>query len=269
MKPEVIFFDLDDTLMVEKASAERTFIEVSKYVENKYGINPDEFHSSIREIARDIWHKLPSYPYCKKIGISSWEGLWADFIGDHEMLKLLAEHKEYYQFTPWHITLQKFNIDNREFSTELAERFRKERKKRHVLFPETKNVLEKISADYKLGIITNGTPDLQLQKIKGGQISKYFNHIIISGEVNHGKPERQIFQIALDKFNTGKEKAIMVGDSIERDIGGAKAFGIKAVWLNRNNMDENNLPVKPDFIIRDLNDLLDLLNRIIKTSYPY
>lgn len=67
MNPEVILFDLDDTLMIEKASAEATFIEVSKYVLKRYGINPGKFHESVRKNARKLWYELPAHPYCKKI----------------------------------------------------------------------------------------------------------------------------------------------------------------------------------------------------------
>lgn len=260
MDPDVILFDLDETLMLEKTSAEKAFIKVSEYVHEKYKINPDKFQSLIRINARKLWYKLPTHPYCMKIGISSWEGLWAEFTGEHEMLKLLAEHKDYYQLMPWHITLQEFDIDNKGFAAELSEMFIKERRKMHVLFPETKNVLDKICNQYQLGIITNGSPDLQRRKINGGKLNGYFDHIIISGEVDYGKPDIQIFKIAVDKFGADNEKVLMVGDSTDNDIGGAGACGIKTAWLNRTDKDENMLSAEPDFIIKDLNDLLPILN---------
>ncbi len=257
----VILFDLDETLMLEKASAEKIFLKVARYVQERYGINADEFHALIRANAKKLWHELPSYPYCMKIGISSWEGLWAEFTGDHETLRYLAANKDYYQLMPWHITLQEFNIDNKDFAAQLSQMFIRERRKEHVLFPETKNVLEILSSQYQLGIITNGSPDLQRRKINGGNLSGYFQHIIISGEVNYGKPDNQIFQISVDKFGTDADKVLMVGDNIENDIAGANACGIKTAWVNRNSKDEGALPVSPDFIIKDLDALLNVLNR--------
>ncbi len=261
MIPEVILFDLDDTLMVEKGSAEAAFIEVSKYVQKKYDIDPEKFHESVRKNARKLWYELPAHPYCKKIGISSWEGLWANFTGDHEMLQLLASYKKFYQFTSWYNSLKEFNINDKVFARKLSEIFRRERRKRHLLYPETGEVLDSLVSEFKLGLITNGAPDLQWEKIKGGNLNKYFNHIIISGEVNFGKPDKKIFNIALNKFKVTKESVIKIGDSIDRDIEGAKAAGIKAVWLNRNNNPREELTTQPDFIIKNLRELIPLFDK--------
>jgi len=266
MIPEVILFDLDDTLMVEKGSAAAAFIEVSKYARKKYDINPEKFQESVRRNARKLWYELPAHPYCKKIGISSWEGLWANFVGDHEMLQLLASYKSFYQFTSWYNSLKEFKINDKAFAGVLSEMFRRERRKRHLLYPETIEVLDNLASEFQLGLITNGPPDLQWEKINGGKLAKYFEHIIISGEVNFGKPGKEIFKIALDKFKVTKEEVIMIGDSIDRDIEGAKASGIKAVWLNRDSTDQKDLPVQPDYIIKNLKELITLFEN--KNNMP-
>ena len=260
MIPEVILFDLDDTIMVEKASAEAAFIEVSKYAQKKYDINPEKFHESVRKNARKLWYELPAHPYCKKIGISSWEGLWANFVGDNEMIQLLASYKNFYQFTSWYNSLKEFKINDKDFAGILSEMFRRERRKRHLLFPETIEVLENLASEFQLGLITNGAPDLQWEKIKGGNLQKYFKHIIISGEVNFGKPDKQIFKIALNKFKVNKEVAIMIGDSIDTDIEGAKASGIKGIWVDRNNSYQNELTTQPYYIIKNLRELISLFD---------
>jgi putative hydrolase of the HAD superfamily len=258
MTPEVVLFDLDDTLIIEKASAEAAFTEVSKYTQEKYNVNPDRFQESVRKNARKLWYELPAHPYCKKIGISSWEGLWANFTGEHKMLQLLASYKDYYQFASWYNTLLEFNIDDKDFAHKISDLFRQERRKRHILFPETAGVLEHLSSGYQLGLITNGAPDLQWEKINGSGLGKYFEHIIISGEVNCGKPGKQIFKIALNKFGAWKESVIMVGDSIDTDIAGAAASGIRSVWLNRNNNIPCEHTIKPDYIIKNLKKLASL-----------
>ena len=93
-------------------------------------------------------------------------------------------------------------------------------------------MLDHLVSEFQLGIITNGAPDLQWEKINGGNLKKYFKHIIISGEVNYGKPDKQIFNVALNKFQVNKESVIMIGDSIDSDIEGAKASGIKVSKLD-------------------------------------
>ncbi len=75
----------------------------------------------------------------------------------------------------------------------------------------------------------------------------------------NGKPDKQIFEIALNKFGAGKESAIMIGDSIDTDIAGAGASGIRSVWLNRNNNIPCEHTAKPDYIIKNLKELASLL----------
>jgi putative hydrolase of the HAD superfamily len=258
MTPEVILFDLDDTLIVEKTSAEAAFREVSGHVRDKYGVDPLMFQSSVRMNARKVWYSLPAHPYCKKIGISSWEGLWAEFKGEHKMLRSLASYKDYYRFTSWYNTLLEFKINDKDFAIRLSEMFCSERRKRHVLFPETASVLENLYAEYPLGLVTNGAPDLQRTKINGAGLDKYFRHIIISGEVNVGKPDRRIFEIALKMFGVREESTIMVGDSIDTDIAGAAASGIKTVWLKRDSSTCEEHAIRPGYIISDLSGLVPL-----------
>ncbi len=77
MRDNVILFDLDDTLVVEFKSAQESFLGTAELVKDKYGINPAEFRVITREKAGKLWHQLPVYDYIRKIGVSSWEGLWA------------------------------------------------------------------------------------------------------------------------------------------------------------------------------------------------
>lgn len=259
MKEKVIFFDLDDTLVVEIASAEESFIEAGKYAEKLYGLNPNRLHESVRKQARRIWYDMPTYHYCKKIGISSWEGLWARFNGDNLNVKELHKRKESYQINSWYNALLDFKIQDIELAKELAKRFNDERRKRHILFPDVKDVLETVTDDYRLGIITNGIPDLQWEKIHGAGIEDFFENIIISGDFDVCKPDKEIFSIALKKFQALKKNCIMVGDSIKTDIIGANNNGINSVWVNRNNK-ENKYPIKPDFIISNLIEIINILN---------
>ncbi len=70
---------------------------------------------------------------------------------------------------------------------------------------------------------------------------------VISGEVGIGKPEPGIFLLALERLGVSPQAAVMVGDSLARDIQGAQRAGIKAVWLNREGA---ALPegVRPDAV---------------------
>lgn len=260
-KDYAVLFDLDDTLVVEYESAQKSFLATCEYAK-AYGIDPDFLFKEVQQKAREIWYKMPTIEYCLRIGISSWEGLWANFIGEHEKLKELHSLKEKYQTEVWYQALASFEVDNLSFAQELSQRFHTERRKRHILTDGALETLKLFSENYRLGLITNGAPDLQREKIKGAGIESFFEHIIISGEVNVAKPEKEIFIIAANKFNLTEDKLIMIGDSIGSDIEGAKNAGIKSIWLNSRNkvLDKN---IYPTGIIHSLSQLPNI-NKILQ-----
>jgi putative hydrolase of the HAD superfamily len=253
----VLFFDLDDTLVVERASAEEAFLAAAQLAQERYNIDPALLSQQVRIRARELWHELPTYPYCVEIGISSWEGLWGDFTGEHEMLGELNRLADRYRLDSWHRALRDSDIDDREFALELSQRFIAERRKRHIPFPETAAVLTELAASSRLGLITNGAPAIQREKIQGSGVGHFFEDIIISGEVNAGKPEREIFRIAMNRFNAEPAACAIVGDSINRDIAGGQQAGMRTIWINRDGKKLDTY--QPDHIISSLTEIPELL----------
>ena len=66
-----------------------------------------------------------------------------------------------------------------------------------------------------LGIITDLTTQIQLQKMKQLKIEKYFRHIITSEEAGIEKPDAFIFNFALDKFDVAANETALIGDNIK------------------------------------------------------
>jgi putative hydrolase of the HAD superfamily len=89
--------------------------------------------------------------------------------------------------------------------------------------------LRNLSGLYPLALLTNGTPDLQWEKIETTGISKYFVRTVVSGEFGYGKPDRRIFKFLLIRLKVDVEQVSMVGDNLERDIAGAQSLGIRTV----------------------------------------
>ena len=261
MNDKVVFFDLDDTLIIEKASAEKSLIAASKHAQKEYGINPNRLHESVLFHARELWHKMPTYQYCFDIGISSWEGLWAKFIGENQNLKELNKLVDQYQTDSWYLALKDFKIKDKPLARELSRLFHEYRRKRHILFPEVIKVLKEIYKVYHIGLITNGLPELQWQKIKGVGIELYFENIIISGEINFRKPNEEIFLLAIKRFNITKENCVMVGNSLNSDILGANNVGIYSIWINRRNKEKIKSEIKPNKIITSLLELPEIIKK--------
>lgn len=109
-----------------------------------------------------------------------------------------------------------------------------------------------------MALLTNGAPDLQREKIQGANLARFFDTILISGEVGVGKPDCRIFRLALDALAASPSETVMVGDSLTRDILGAQQAGLKGVWLNRLGNDAAD-QVTPDVQITTLSQLHEIL----------
>lgn len=256
-----ILFDFDDTLVAEEPSAEKAFLAAGELAREKYGVEPAALHESVRRRARTIWKAAPTHEYCRTIGISSWEGLWARFLGDHPSLEALRLWAPEYRRAAWTAALAEHDIDDASLADQLAEAFPNERRKRHVLLPGAEDVLKTLRGGFKLGLITNGAADLQREKIAGSGLARYFDSITISGEVGVGKPDGKIFAAALTSLDADASTTVMVGNSLRSDIAAAQAVGIRAIWLNRAGAARDD-SVRPDAEITDLSDLPSLIDRL-------
>ncbi len=258
MRTTAILFDLDDTLLVEEASVDEAFLATCEHARERYDIDPEELHQSIRRHARELWHAFPTITYCQSAGISSWEGLWARFLGDYPNMKTLRKWAPTYRREAWTRALANYGVHDSSLVEHLSATFREERNSRHVLFPETKEVLRELQSAYRLALVTNGIPDLQQEKLSKSNLTKYFEVVIISGEIGIGKPDPRIFALALDRLDVKPEMAVMVGNSLARDIVGAQQAGIKAIWINRSEADLRE-GITPDAQITSLTQLHDIL----------
>ncbi len=260
MAIKAIIFDFDDTLAVERASAEEAMMITCKKVREKYDIEPQKLYDNIWEKARELWHNnSPVRKYCVDVAISSWEGLWGRFEGENENLKILRSWLPTYRRQAWNNTLLESGINDPEFAEYLSEEFQKYRRKIHNVFSDAEPALIQLKKKYKLSLVTNGAPDLQREKIQGSGLGKYFDEIVIAGDVGIHKPEPQIFNIALSRIGIQNDEAIMVGNNLDSDIIGAQRAGIKTVWLNRDN-EENQSDIKPDYEISSISELESVLN---------
>ena len=250
---KAIVFDLDDTLLVEKNSARESFIETISSINFK--ADKEEFVGVIKEEARKLWYEMPVIDYCLKIGISSWEGLWADFDGDNENLKYLKAHASEYRRNAWTNALSHYGIINSMLADELGEKFKAIRNTKHNVYPDAISCLEQLKTHVALGLITNGAPDIQLKKIKGSGLGRFFQSTVISGEYGVAKPDARIFNEVLRQLHCSAAHALMVGDTLKTDIQGAVNAGISSVWINRDNKTNDTGELKPNYEIKDLSIL--------------
>lgn len=257
---DTLIFDLDDTLMVDEVAATTAFLKTCLYAQARTGRNLPGFQAAIRRNCRTLWHQSPARDFCVQVGISSTEGLWASFAGAGRHLAVLRQWSSEYRKLSWLNTLKNFGIDNGRLATELSEKYIACRQELVVVYRDVEPVLSSLKTYFKLGLLTNGAPDLQRWKIFTSGLENYFDAIVISGEFGAGKPDRPVFEWLLSLLDASSRTSLMVGDSLQSDVRGAQGAGMKAAWLNRLDSGlEGSL--LPDFTLHDLYELRALLER--------
>lgn len=85
----------------------------------------------------------------------------------------------------------------------------------------------------KIGILTDLTAHIQHRKIRALLLEEYVDILVSSEEAGREKPEACIFDLMIRKMQLLPEELLMVGDSMMKDIQGAEAVGMEAVWFEK------------------------------------
>ena len=119
------------------------------------------------------------------------------------------------------------------------------------LVPSALEVLQYLRPKYRLHIITNGFEEVQSRKLNNSGIAGYFEKVIDSERAGVKKPHPAIFKMALQLAGAMPNSSVMIGDSLEADILGARAVGLQTLHFNahREPPHENGL------IIEDLREI--------------
>ncbi len=259
IKIRAVIFDLDETLIEEETSNDASALAAGEIAFARHGVDRVALLTSLRRRSRELFLAGPMIDYCRDIGISAREALWGSFTGDDSSLAQLRDWMPTYRLQSWMGALNESGIDDNALAAELAEFFVIDRRRRHVVFAETEQVLHELKKQFRLGLLTNGAPDIQGAKIEGSNLAGFFETIIISGDHGFGKPDPRIFRLVLERLKVAPAEAVMIGDSLNRDIAGARDAGIRTIWINRYNRTLSDSHAVPDFQFTDLRELPTLL----------
>jgi len=138
-----------------------------------------------------------------------------------------------YRREAWRLGLAQQGVEDLALAEELGERFGTERRARHEVFADVVAGLTELSDEYMLALVTNGASCLQREKLAASGLADYFAAVVVSAEFGVSKPDAAIFRHALSQLDCESTQAVMVGDSLSRDVHGAVAAGLGAVWVNR------------------------------------
>ncbi len=254
---KAILFDLDETLILEKPVAIRALEQAGQRAHKQADVPPSQLREAVLERAGEIWRSTPVIDYCRRVGISSWEGLWCEFAGENEDLVWLREWSPTYRFEAWSRALEDMGVDDEQLARSLADDFVEIRRELFECFPGTTAILEDLKGAVRLILATNGASDLQRQKLESSGLAGYFDDVLVSGDIGFAKPHPHFFENALRLADAGPEQTLMVGDNLQKDIGGAQEAGIRGVWVNRNGKKPGE--ILPFAEIKNLLDLRSLL----------
>ena len=132
----------------------------------------------------------------------------------------------------------------------------------HFFIEGAEELLKAIYEKYDLYLASNGTESVQVRRIASSEIEKYFKDIFISQALGADKPSVQYFDACFARMkNFSKETTIIIGDSISSDILGGKNAKIKTCLYNPKAK-TNDTGIIPDFEVRSLSEIPELLERI-------
>ncbi len=226
-----VFFDLDHTLWDFDTNAQHSLHDLYHEFELHATVTPDfeAFYSK--------------YIYHNKI---LWDRYQKGFISVDEL-----KWKRMWR------TLLEYKIGDEKLAKALSVRFLEILPTKNKLFPYTIEILEYLQEKkYQLHLITNGFEKTQWNKLRNSNIEKYFSQVITSERSNSVKPEKEIFEFALQQAGATIQESIMIGDNLDADIQGAINVGMDSIFVNHISVSAH---IQPTYTIAHLQELEAIL----------
>ncbi len=205
-KYNTILFDLDHTLWDYESNSRETLAELYTHYDLKsLGIADENiFIERFEKVNQAMWDKY-----------------------DHGEID--RAYITNYRFA---FIFESFSIFNQPLSLRLSSEYISQCPKKGKLLPHAINLLDYLTGNFKLGVITNGFQDVQHTKLKFAGILDYFTEVVTSDHTGWRKPSREIFDHTLQIMSSKHDETLMVGDNLITDIGGARKALIDTVYYN-------------------------------------
>ena len=193
---------------------------------------------------------------CKdKIG-DKWEGFanhWRTTQLEYTWLRsLMKRHKDFWQVTEDSLdkSMKTYEIDS-SMRNELLDLY-----KILSTFKEVPEVLKSLKEkDFKLAILSNGTPSLLNELVKSNNLENIFNDIFSIEEVGVYKPDSKVYDLPIKQYQIQTNEVAFLSANTW-DVSGGGNYGYNSIWVNRNNNIFDNLDYQPKLEIKNLKDLL-------------
>ncbi len=226
-KYKSLFFDLDDTLWDTSYNNKKCLEEIySGYHFGRYYPSFEDFFNHYMPHNLMLWDQYRNQAIDRRT--------------------LILERLLY--------VLRPMGIDDESFARRLNDDFLQRTTTKTRLLPGAIDLLEYLSPDYRLFILSNGFREVQSLKMQNSGLAPYFERILLSEDVSIQKPHRKIFDYALKNTNSRRSESLMIGDSYEVDIVGAQNARLDQLWLNPSHLAPKGNP--PTFTVHSLADIM-------------
>lgn len=235
MLPKALFFDLDDTIISFDAGSEPTWVTVCDEFCSKYeSYDPGLLLSAINDYRKWYWSDKERH----RIGRNNMNAARRDIVTG---------------------AFERLGIDDNKHAFEIADNYSKLRLLNLELFPKAAETLESLKKlNIRLALLTNGDSYSQRYKIEKFGLEKYFELILVEGELGFGKPDPRVYEKALLGMGILPGDVWMIGDNLEWDIGAPQKLGIYSVWVDFRHLGlPKSSEIRPDKIINNIAELLE------------
>jgi putative hydrolase of the HAD superfamily len=230
--PKAILFDLDDTILAFDMVSEECWQSVC-----------NGFAPRIRCDAETL--------YAAVDGMRRW------YQNDEERHRYMRLNLEKARREVVSLAFERLGVDAPILANEMADTYSAKRVEAIYVLPGAINALTRVKDDgLRLALITNGQAVGQRRKLEKFSLSSLFDCVLIEGEFGVGKPDERVFRHTLEKLGVVADEAWMVGDDLERDIGGAQAVGISGIWVDWKGKGlPSSSKIRPERIIKSIAEL--------------
>ncbi len=233
MRPQAIFFDLDDTLVDETGLMCHCVRQVAESMQEVYPfLLPDLVVRAYLDASSDLWKRVtPAQPGVNISLMRRWT---------------------------WEETLCRLGVAGP--AEPFLQRYSALRDGQVWPFPDAYLVLVELRRrGYRTGVITNGETALQRWKLQHTGLVQLLDPVVTSQELGRSKPDPEVFLEAARRAAVSPERCWMVGDLLHADVAGALAAGMTAVWVCRRSEASVGGACKPHYTINSLSTLLHLV----------
>lgn len=124
------------------------------------------------------------------------------------------------------------------------------------LVPGAREAVTELAGEYRLGLITNGAPEMQRTKLEAVGLDGQFETVVCAGYETAAKPSPEPFETALEALESTPDRAVYVGNSLSSDVAGARGAGLRSAWIPVGDDAPETPDPAPTYRLETVTDLL-------------